>query len=244
VIRAERLAKSLGGKPVLADLDLEIARGEIFCLVGGSGAGKTTLLRCLGGLEAIDAGRISVAGDEIAAGSGNGQALARLRRRVGMVFQDLFLFPHRTALENVALAPRVVLEEEPRSAEARARTLLDRVGLDGLAGRYPSALSGGQRQRVAIARALAMRPEVLLYDEPTSALDPSLIGEVAALMASLKRDGLTQVVVTHEMRFAREVADRAGFLEGGRIVHCGAPGEVLSRAFAAADEPTSTKPGP
>jgi polar amino acid transport system ATP-binding protein len=243
VIRAEGLTKRLGDRAVLAGLDLEIARGELFCLVGGSGSGKTTLLRCLGGLEPIDAGRILVGDAAIQAGS-NGEALRLLRRRVGMVFQEFHLFPHRTALDNVALAPVVVLHEPRPSAEERARVLLERVGLDGLSARYPSALSGGQKQRVAIARALAMRPEVLLYDEPTSALDPALIGEVAALMASLRADGLTQVVVTHEMRFAREVADRAGFLEGGRIVHCGAPREVLARAFAAAEALFAPKPGP
>jgi polar amino acid transport system ATP-binding protein len=233
VIRAEGIAKRLGGRPVLAGLDLEIARGEIVCIVGPSGSGKSTLLRCLGGLERIDEGRIAIDGTAVGASDGPG-ALAALRRRAGMVFQDLHLFPHKTALENVALAPRVVLGEERREAEERARALLARVGLEGFELRYPASLSGGQRQRVAIARALAMRPLALLYDEPTSALDPNLVGDVVSLLASLKEEGFTQVVVTHELRFAREVADRVGHLQWGRIVQLGSPESVLEKAFGEA----------
>lgn len=233
MIRAEGIGKHLGGRPVLAGLDLEIARGEIVCIVGPSGSGKSTLLRCLGGLERIDAGRISIDGTAVRASDGPG-ALGALRRLAGMVFQDLYLFPHKSALENVALAPRVVLREEPAEAAERARALLARVGLEGLEHRYPASLSGGQRQRVAIARALAMRPRALLYDEPTSALDPNLVGEIVSLLGSLKEEGFTQVVVTHELRFAREAADRVGLLQWGRIVQLGTPESVLAKAFGEA----------
>lgn len=232
MIRAEGLVKRVGNREVLAGVDLSIARGELFCLVGPSGSGKTTLLRCLAGLDPFDRGRLFV-GEACLTGGGEGEprAIEAVRRRVGVVFQELYLFPHKTAIENVALAPRVVRGDSASAAEESARGLLRRVGLDGLADRYPGALSVGQKQRVAIARSLAMRPEVLLYDEPTSALDPNLVGEIVALMASLKAEGLTQVVVTHDMRFAREAADRAGYLECGRIAECGPASEVFARRF-------------
>ena len=234
MLRADGVRKAFGRRQVLRGLDLEVPRGAVVCLIGPSGSGKSTFLRCVNGLERIDGGHLWV-GDELVGYRRRGGRLVELRERemaatraeVGMVFQHLELFPHMTALENVTLAP-VLVRHEPRShAEDRAHALLERVGLDERAGAYPSQLSGGQQQRVAIARALAMQPSLLLFDEPTSALDPELVGEVLDVMRDLAREGMTMVVVTHEVGFAREVADSVVFIDGGVVVERGTPGEVI-----------------
>jgi len=227
------LVKSFGPHRVLDGLDLRIRRGSLVVLIGPSGCGKTTLLRCLNGLETFDAGRMTVAGITVERPRHAGEELAalvyRVRGRVGIVFQAFNLFPHRTVLDNVTLAPRLVKGEGREAAERRAMEMLAVVGLREKAASYPAALSGGQQQRVAIARGLAMEPEVMLYDEPTSALDPERVDEVLDVMEALKAKGITQVVVTHEMAFAREAADLVLFLDGGRIVEQGPPAEVLTR---------------
>jgi polar amino acid transport system ATP-binding protein len=236
MVRAEDVHKRYGRDEVLKGIDLEVAAGEVLCLIGPSGSGKSTLLRCINHLEKIDAGRISVDGELIGYRE-RGERLYELRERevcrqraaIGMVFQRFNLFPHRTALENVVEAPLHVKREPRAEAHERARALLERVGLADKAGAYPSQLSGGQQQRVAIARALAMQPKLMLFDEPTSALDPELVDEVLAVMRGLAEDGMTMIVVTHEMAFARDAGDRVAFMDGGVIVECGAPGEVLAR---------------
>lgn len=239
-ITVEGLAKSFGERAVLRGIDLKVAKGDLVVLVGASGCGKSTLLRCLNGLETFDAGRVRIGGlalersREPAARDSDFQRQAqRIRQSVGMVFQSFNLFPHLTLLQNVALAPGVVKGVPKPAAEKRALELLDKVGLTGHRDHYPSQMSGGEQQRGAIARALAMGPQVMLYDEPTSALDPSLTGEVWQVMKTLNREGLTQIVVTHEHRVARFVADRAIFIDEGRVVE-DAPPEKL---FAAPEDP-------
>jgi polar amino acid transport system ATP-binding protein len=226
--------KFFGDFQVLYDVNLEIAKGEVCVVLGPSGSGKSTLLRCINHLETIGAGRIHVNGDLIGYAEKDGrlhclreEAIAAQRRNIGMVFQRFNLFAHMTALENVLAGPLLVKGQSRKTAEPFALSLLERVGLSDRARQYPSQLSGGQQQRVAIARALAMKPDLLLFDEPTSALDPELVGEVLETMKELARTGMTMVVVTHEMGFAREVADRVVFMDQGRIVEVGTPQEVL-----------------
>ena len=225
LIEARNLAKAFGQTRALDDVSCSIASGERLVVIGPSGSGKSTLIRCLNGLVKPDAGKITFDGDRIEPASE--AHWRRLRQRIGMVFQDYTLFPHLTAIENITLAPvRAGLMSKPE-AELAAHRLLQRVQLAEKATAYPAFLSGGQQQRVAIARALAMRPQALLFDEPTSALDPEMIKEVLDLMVSLARDGMTMVVVTHEMGFARAVADRVLFIEAGRIVEAGPPEQIF-----------------
>ncbi|MGV9764907.1 amino acid ABC transporter ATP-binding protein [Micromonospora tulbaghiae] len=235
MVRAEQVHKSFGPLEVLKGIDLEVRSGEVCCLLGPSGSGKSTFLRCINHLEKIDAGRIWVDGDLIGYRERGGKLyemrdkdVAAQRRAIGMVFQRFNLFPHMTVLQNVMEAP--VLLRQAKKAEARehAAQLLDRVGLGDKLGAYPGQLSGGQQQRVAIARALAMRPKLMLFDEPTSALDPELVGEVLDTMKDLARDGMTMIVVTHEIGFAREVGDHLVFMDGGVVVEQGDPREVIS----------------
>jgi polar amino acid transport system ATP-binding protein len=230
MITIEKLAKAYeGGAPILRGVDVTFRKGEVAVIAGPSGAGKSTLLRCINGLESFDAGTIRVNDAALGPGShpGNARALAAIRARVGFVFQTWNLFAHRTALANVMEAPVHVRKIAPKEARARAESLLERVGLAHRAGAYPHELSGGEQQRVAIARALAMDPEALLLDEPTSALDPSRKGEVLAVLRGLAASGMTMILVTHDLAFAREVAKRAVVLEGGVVVRDGAPSEVL-----------------
>ena len=234
-IVVEGLRKSFGANEVLKGIDLQVASREVVCVIGPSGAGKSTLLRCLNRLEEPTAGRVVVDGVEV---TGPGVDLDKVRTSMGMVFQSFNLFPHKTALGNVTLALTTVLHMDKAAAAERGRALLARVGLAGREGDFPSRLSGGQQQRVAIARALAMEPTVMLFDEVTSALDPELVGEVLAVMRDLAAGGMTMVVVTHEMGFAREVADRVVFMDAGVVVEqgppadvLGAPREVRTRAF-------------
>ncbi|MGR7023306.1 amino acid ABC transporter ATP-binding protein [Geodermatophilus sp. URMC 62] len=212
--------KWFGDLHVLQDIDLSIDRGEVVVVIGPSGSGKSTLCRTINRLESIEQGEISIDGQRLPE---EGKALAKLRSDVGMVFQSFNLFAHKTILENVTLAPTRVRRQSKADAEKRARELLDRVGVGHQADKYPAQLSGGQQQRVAIARALAMDPKVMLFDEPTSALDPEMINEVLDVMISLAREGMTMVVVTHEMGFARRAANRVVFMDGGRIVESADP---------------------
>lgn len=228
--------KRFGNLQVLTDVNLTVEPGEVCCLIGPSGAGKSTLIRCINFLERVDAGRVYVNGQLVGYKLRNGRLhelkaseAARSRGDTAMVFQHFNLFPHFTVLGNITEAPIQVRGESRDSAESYARSLLQRVGLTGKENSYPRELSGGQKQRVAIARALAMRPKLLLFDEPTSALDPELVGEVLDVMRSLAREGHTMIVVTHEMGFAREVADTVVFMDGGCIVEQGAPKEILSK---------------
>jgi len=235
MVRAEAVHKSYGRLAVLKGIWLEVMPREVLCLIGPSGSGKSTFLRCINHLEKIDAGRLWVDG-ELVGYRQQGSRLYELRDRevcrkrseIGMVFQRFNLFPHMTALENVAEAPVLVKGEPKVAVLERARALLERVGLSDKAGAYPNQLSGGQAQRVAIARALAMQPKLMLFDEPTSALDPELVGEVLDVMRRLAEDGMTMVVVTHEMGFAREVGDTLAFMDGGVVVEAGKPREVLA----------------
>lgn len=217
-IEALGLTKRFGAATVLDGVDLSVSPGEVVAVIGPSGSGKSTLLRCLAGLEPLDGGTLSIAG--VAAGPKISLSRA-LRGKVGFVFQGFNLFPHKTALENVAEAPIVVRGEPPAKARAQALDLLTKVGLAHRADAYPRALSGGQQQRCAIARALAMSPEVILFDEPTSALDPELVGEVLGVIGDLAAEKRTMVIVTHQMEFAREVADRTIFMDEGRILEQG-----------------------
>jgi polar amino acid transport system ATP-binding protein len=235
MVKAERVCKSFGALKVLNGISLEVGRGEVLCMVGPSGSGKSTFLRCINHLEQVNAGRLYVDGELVGYHERGGRLhelspkdAARQRREVGMVFQHFNLFPHRTALENVIEAPIQVKKVKKAEAVARAKDLLEQVGLAAKADAYPAQLSGGQQQRVAIARALAMSPKLMLFDEPTSALDPELVGEVLAVMKKLAGEGMTMVVVTHEMGFAREVADKLVFMDGGVIVESGNPREVMS----------------
>jgi len=224
-IRAEGLVKRYGDHTVLAGVDLDVARGEVVCVIGPSGSGKSTLLRCLNLLERPTAGRVFLGDQEITAPDA---PVDDLRRRLGMVFQSFNLFPHRTVLDNLMLAPVTVLGLDRAVARERARELLARVGLAGKAREHPARLSGGQQQRVAIARALAMEPEAMLFDEVTSALDPELVKEVLGVMRELAEGGMTMIVVTHEMGFAREVGDRVLFMDEGSVVEQGPPAQILT----------------
>ncbi|KMO98769.1 amino acid ABC transporter ATP-binding protein [Streptomyces roseus] len=234
MVKAEGVHKSYGAAHILRGIDLEVAPREVFCLVGPSGSGKSTFLRCINHLERINSGRLSVDG-ELVGYRQKGDKLYELkdsevaaqRREIGMVFQRFNLFPHMTAIENVMEAPVMVKGESKAVARERAVRLLDRVGLGDKGGNYPSQLSGGQQQRVAIARALAMEPKLMLFDEPTSALDPELVGDVLDVMRDLAESGMTMIVVTHEMGFAREVGDNLVFMDGGVVVESGHPREVL-----------------
>ena len=234
LLRARNVRKRFGHLEVLKGIDLDVHPGEVVVVLGPSGSGKSTFLRSVNHLERIDAGSISVAGDLVGYRRRNGRLhhlsdrkTARTRRHIGMVFQHFNLFPHLTVLGNITEAPVGVLREPRAEVRDRAFALLDKVGLADKANAYPRQLSGGQQQRVAIARALAMRPRLMLFDEPTSALDPELVGEVLATMRDLAADGLTMLVVTHEISFAREVADRVVFMDEGVIVDSGTPTEVL-----------------
>jgi polar amino acid transport system ATP-binding protein len=229
VVRLEGVKKSFGDNVVLDGIDLTVNAGETLVVIGPSGSGKSTLLRCVNLLEPIDSGRIFFEGEEI---TRKGVKRAAIRQRIGIVFQQFNLFPHLRALDNLTLGARRVAHIPRKEAEARARKLLERVGLADKARSYPHQLSGGQQQRVAIARALMMRPHVMLFDEVTSALDPELVGEVLVVMRDLARDGMTMLVVTHEMQFARDVGDRLIFMDGGKIVEQGNPAEVIDRPKA------------
>jgi polar amino acid transport system ATP-binding protein len=224
-LRIEGLHKSFGDLEVLRGIDLVVAEHEVVCLIGASGSGKSTLLRCINLLEPIDAGRIVVAGEEITA---EGVRLDRIRRHIGIVFQAFNLFPHMSVLDNVTLAPRRVLKTSRAAAEAQATELLARFGLADKRTELPERLSGGQQQRVAIVRALAMQPDILLLDEVTSALDPELVAEVLNVIRELAASGMTMLIATHEMGFARDIADRVCFLDAGVIIEQGPPARILS----------------
>jgi polar amino acid transport system ATP-binding protein len=247
MVKAERVHKRFGRLEVLKGIDLEVRRGEVLCLLGPSGSWKSTFLRCINHLEKINSGRLSVDGELVGYRQSRGKLyelnereVARKRAQIGMVFQHFNLFPHLTALENVTLAPMRVLGVGRDEARKRDQELLERVGLADKLDTYPVALSGGQQQRVAIARALAMQPKLMLFNEPTSALDPELVGDVLDAMRELAQEGMTMVVVTHEMGFAREVADTVAFMDDGVVVEAGPPADVLgspknerTRAFLA-----------
>jgi len=220
----EGLSKSFGRHEVLRGIDLTVAEHEVVALIGASGSGKSTLLRCINLLEPIDAGRIFLGGEELT----RRHDVNVVRRRIGIVFQAFNLFPHMSVLRNVTLAPRDVLGLSKREAEERAKALLDRFGLAEKSDEYPDRLSGGQQQRVAIVRALAMQPELMLFDEVTSALDPELVSEVLAVIGELAAGGMTMVIATHEMSFARDIADQVCFLDEGRILEQGPPFEIFS----------------
>ena len=235
MVRAERVCKYYGRQVALRDVSLTVAPGEVMCLIGPSGAGKSTFLRCINHLEKISAGRLWVDGELVGYREHRGRIhelrereVARKRAEIGMVFQRFNLFRHLTALENIIEAPIRVRRQPRAQAVEQAMELLERVGLADRAGAYPAELSGGQQQRVAIARALAMRPKLMLFDEPTSALDPELVGEVLDIMRDLAAEGMTMVVVTHEMGFARQAADTVVFMDGGTVVESGPPDQVLS----------------
>jgi polar amino acid transport system ATP-binding protein len=235
MVRADNVHKSYGSLDVLKGVDLVVKPGEVSCVLGPSGSGKSTFLRCINHLEKVDAGRIFVDGELIGYHERGGKLhemsekeVARQRRSIGMVFQRFNLFPHMTVLQNVMEAPCQVKRENKAEVRDRAAALLERVGLSEKIDSYPGQLSGGQQQRVAIARALAMRPKLMLFDEPTSALDPELVGEVLDTMKDLARDGMTMVVVTHEIGFAREVGDNLIFMDGGVVVEQGPPREVIA----------------
>jgi len=235
LVRAVNVLKSFSGNQVLKGIDMDVHRGEVVCLLGPSGSGKTTFLRCINQLETIDGGRIWVDGDlmgyEDRAGTLyrlNNKRIAAQRREIGMCFQRFNLFPHKTVLENVMEAPIQVKGENKAEVEKRALDLLAKVGLADKPSAYPGQLSGGQQQRVAIARALCMQPKLMLFDEPTSALDPELVGEVLTTMRELAETGMTMIVVTHEMAFARDVADRVVFMDGGVVVEQGHPKDVIN----------------
>ncbi|WP_336885528.1 amino acid ABC transporter ATP-binding protein [Arthrobacter sp. FW306-07-I] len=235
LVKIEGLHKYYGHHHVLRGIDMTVNQGEVSVVIGPSGSGKSTMLRCVNLLESISAGRISVGGQLIGYREVNGKLhdlktkeIAAQRREIGMVFQRFNLFPHKTALHNVMEAPVHVKGQSKAEAQKRALELLDRVGLGDRAGHYPSQLSGGQQQRVAIARALAMEPELMLFDEPTSALDPELVGDVLNVMKDLAKSGMTMIVVTHEIGFAREVGDTLTFMDGGVVVESGDPREIIA----------------
>ena len=246
-VRVENLSKCFGANRVLQDVSLQVPAGQVCAVIGPSGSGKSTLLRCINQLERPDAGLVRIGGEPVGYRERGGRmhetserAVARQRARIGMVFQGFNLFPHLTVLGNLVEAPRQILRRPRREAENRAHALLAQVGLADFAAAWPHTLSGGQQQRVAIARALAMDPEVMLFDEPTSALDPELVGEVLGVMQNLAHSGMTMVVVTHEIAFAREVAEQLVFMDGGRIIERGdartllaAPREARTAAFLA-----------
>jgi len=234
MVRAEGVHKRFGTNEVLKGITLTVNRGEVMCLLGPSGSGKSTFLRCINHLEKINSGRLTVDGELVGYREGSGKLyelhereVSRKRQEIGMVFQQFNLFPHMTALDNVMLAPVQVLKRSRDETVQRARELLDRVGLGDKHDAYPLSLSGGQQQRVAIARALAMDPKLMLFDEPTSALDPELVGDVLDVMRDLAHSGMTMIVVTHEIGFAREAADTVVFMDGGVVVESGPPAQVL-----------------
>jgi glutamate transport system ATP-binding protein len=226
LVELREVRKAFGEQVVLDGIDLTVDRGEAIVIAGPSGSGKSTMLRCVNGLEPVDAGEIRFDGRPVRPGKG----LPALRAEIGLVFQQFNLFPHMTVLDNITLAPAKVKGIPPGEAQAAARRLLERVGIAEKADQYPADLSGGQQQRVAIARALAMEPKLMLFDEPTSALDPEMIREVLDVMRDLAREGMTMMVVTHEMGFAREVCDRLVFIDGGRIVEQAPPAEFFANA--------------
>jgi polar amino acid transport system ATP-binding protein len=235
MVHAERVCKDFGRNRVLRGIDLKVAPREVMCIIGPSGSGKSTFLRCINHLDKVSAGRLYVDGELVGYREAGGKLhelreseVARRRREIGMVFQRFNLFPHRTAAENIMEAPMTVRGDSRADARAQAVELLDSVGLGDKCDAYPSELSGGQQQRVAIARALAMRPKLMLFDEPTSALDPELVGDVLAVMRRLAEDGMTMIVVTHEMGFAREVGDSLVFMDGGVVVEAGKPRDVIT----------------
>jgi len=237
MVDAVAVSKSFGSNEVLKSITLQVQRGEVMCVIGPSGSGKSTFLRCINHLERIDAGRLSVEGELVGYRQKGGRLYelkpseASLQRRdIGMVFQHFNLFPHMTVLDNLMLAPMIVRKQPRAEAEAIARRYLEKVRIPEQASKFPGQLSGGQQQRVAIARALAMDPQLMLFDEPTSALDPEMIREVLDVMRDLARDGMTMLVVTHEMGFAREVCDRLVFIDGGQIVEEGPPAEFFANA--------------
>ena len=234
MVRAEAVHKNFGRNEVLRGIDIEVAPREVMCIIGPSGSGKSTFLRCINHLEKIDAGRLWVDGELVGYREHGGRLhelpdreVCRKRSEIGMVFQSFNLFPHMTALENVTEAPVKVKKESMAAATERGRALLDRVGLGDKMDAHPRQLSGGQQQRVAIARALAMQPKLMLFDEPTSALDPELVGDVLDVMRGLAQEGMTMIVVTHEMGFAREVGDSLVFMDSGTIVEAGNPRDVI-----------------
>lgn len=223
IIEVEHLTKSFGQNTVLKDITFSINEGEVVCIIGPSGSGKSTLLRCLNRLEDVQGGKIRVFGEEIQQTT----KLNALRQRIGMVFQMFNLFPNYTVMENITLAPLELKKMTRQEAETKGMQLLEMVGLADKRDVYPATLSGGQKQRIAIARALEMNPEIMLFDEPTSALDPEMVGEVLSVMKQLAQDGMTMVIVTHEMGFAREVADRVIFMGDGYIIEEGSPKEIF-----------------
>jgi polar amino acid transport system ATP-binding protein len=223
-ISIQNLSKSFGTNEVLKDISLDVATGEVVCVIGPSGSGKSTLLRCVNMLETPTSGTVHVGADEMTDPDAD---LDRVRRRIGMVFQSFNLFPHLTVLQNLTIAQTKVLRRSKDEAERVARHNMERVGMTHKEDAFPAQLSGGQQQRVAIARSLSMDPELMLFDEPTSALDPELVGEVLAVMKSLAAEGMTMMIVTHEMAFAREVADRVVFMDGGFVVESGPPADVI-----------------
>ena len=230
IIKVENLQKAFGDLNVLAGIDIEINRGDVVVVVGPSGSGKSTFLRCLNRLEESTGGSIYFEGEDITDPSVN---INKHRQKMGMVFQQFNLFPHMTIMKNLTIGPMKLLGKSKEEAEKKAQELLDRVGLGDRAGAYPKQLSGGQKQRVAIVRALCMEPEVMLFDEPTSALDPEMVGEVLEVMRELAREGMTMVCVTHEMGFAREVANRVIFIDEGKIAEEAAPAEFFSNPKSA-----------
>ena len=224
VISAKNLKKRYGHLEVLKDISVDVTEGEVLCIIGPSGSGKSTFLRCLNGLEEIQAGSITILGQELV----NNKDINKLREEIGMVFQSFNLFPHLTVLENMLLAPLELKKMNKEEATEKAISLLDKVGLKDKKDVYPDTLSGGQKQRVAIARALEMNPQIMLFDEPTSALDPEMVGEVLKVMKDLAQEGMTMVVVTHEMNFAKEVSDRVIFMDQGYIVEEDTPEEMFT----------------
>lgn len=227
IIRVENLRKSFNNVEVLKGIDCEIKKSEVVCVIGPSGSGKSTFLRCLNSMEEITDGKVMIDGVNLTDPKTD---IIKVRADIGMVFQSFNLFPHKTVLENIILAPMKVKKESKQKATEKAMKLLESVNLVDKANVYPSSLSGGQKQRIAIARALAMNPKIMLFDEPTSALDPELVGEVLQVMKALAKDGMTMVVVTHEMNFAKEVADRVIFMDHGVIVEEGSPEDIFTNA--------------
>ena len=225
VVKVNNLKKKYGNLEVLKDISINIKEGEVLCIIGPSGSGKSTFLRCLNALEEINEGEVSILGENIFDKKTN---INKVREHIGMVFQNFNLFPHLTVLDNITMAPKLLKKKDNREAEKKACELLKKVGLEDKKNQYPNSLSGGQKQRVAIARALAMEPKILLFDEPTSALDPEMVGEVLNVMKDLAKEGMTMVIVTHEMGFAKEVSDRVIFMDGGYIVEEGTPEEVFA----------------
>ena len=225
IIKVKNLRKSFGKVEVLKDINAEVQEKEVVCVIGPSGSGKSTFLRCLNRLEEISGGEVVINGQDI---TDNKININKVRQEVGMVFQQFNLFPHKTVLENITMGPIKIRSTEKSAADKLAYELLDKVGLREKANSYPGELSGGQKQRVAIARALAMNPKIMLFDEPTSALDPEMVGDVLEVMKQLAKEGMTMVVVTHEMGFAREVGDRVIFMDGGYIVEENEPNELFS----------------